>query len=97
MHERFWDIVHDELQRARLGMTQSCEGTIRDQIAQIVDAVGRDGWRRGQPAVEAEFRELVRAMVDDARAKGYAELHEDTFYAGRAAVGILCPGFWPFC
>ena len=97
MHQRFWAIVDAELKGTGLGISPSCRGTIDDQIRTIVDSVGTGGWQRPQPDVEADFRRLIREMIRLAKARNYQELHEDTFYDARPAVGILCPGFWPFC
>lgn len=38
-----------------------------------------------------DFKKFVLRMVKDAKAKGYPDLHEDTFFAAKAQCGLI---FW---
>jgi hypothetical protein len=97
MIERFWGIVHDELERYGLGLAEGCELDLQQFIASGVAKIRRTGGEASDKRVvkaEDQFRKFVRAMASEAKKQGYPELHEDTFAKARK---LFCPGFWPFC
>ena len=79
MRHRFWAIVVGELAGTRLGIADTCEDLLDQQIQVIVSRVRNDGWKRPQREVEDDFRRLVRSMIDLAKARAYPDLHEDTY------------------
>ena len=86
-----WSVVQEEAQRENMKIAQNCEGLLRDLITQKKGA-----WRKQGFAKEDEsenLREFVRAMIEEAKSQGAAELHEWSFEAAKRK---LCP-IWPFC
>jgi hypothetical protein len=95
--ERFWVIVADEMRRGQLGMAQGCEDHISTMIDRIANAVNLQPNQRPIDDIEDDFRRFVRHMVQDAKQKGYSDLHEDTYYAADGWFRrTFCPLF-PFC
>ncbi|MGA2440151.1 MAG: hypothetical protein ABSH08_04285 [Tepidisphaeraceae bacterium] len=111
MPQKLWNVVQDELGRLQLGISPGCEAALKNLVdagASNLDkaAAARKLLVQAAPNViatddatdaaraEANLRVLVQRMAHDANKKGYPELREDTL---AAALGWLCPGFFPFC
>jgi hypothetical protein len=85
-----WTTVEQLARAAGLGIAPACEQLLRPFVDQGDQRVPDGSPQR--PEAEANLERFIRAMIEDARAKGYNELHEDTF----SAALTLCPLF-PFC
>ncbi|MBI4246746.1 MAG: hypothetical protein HY728_09610 [Candidatus Rokubacteria bacterium] len=87
-----WRIAEEETRQAGLGIGPDCANLLRHTFDRarahaqpISSGVEWD--------TERNTRILVQTMIDIARERGYAELHEDTF---ADALRRVCPLF-PFC
>ncbi len=88
---KLWRIVEEEALAAGLGIAPNCEALLRELVSK--GEAGLRGTVRRRAEAEENLRWFVRAMIVEAKARNWTELHEDAFME---ALKKLCP-LWPFC
>ncbi|NIM49096.1 MAG: hypothetical protein GTO22_07525 [Gemmatimonadales bacterium] len=92
MRAMFLEVLIDSAEAAGLGVEHGCLYHIQSHIDEVLR---RHCSELVDPRTFLEsyvaFQTFVSRMIEDARAKHYSNLHEDTFFAAKDACGIV---FW---
>lgn len=84
--ERFVDLAVE----AGLGVAVGCLQDVTALVDRVIASHHQDLQETDHfVAVLSDFEELTRRMIQDARDKGYPELHEDTLFAAREKCGLI--------
>jgi hypothetical protein len=90
MRALFLEVLLDVARKNGLGMGAGC----LEYFVQLIDSViteHADELQNREKFIQAyaELEEFVQRMIQSAIAKGYSELHEDTFFDAREQCGLI--------
>lgn len=92
MRTVFTDAIVDMAAQEGLGIASECLRDLRNLVNDVVTQHGAELRDRDRfTKAYGDLQELVRRMIQDAKAKGYGELREDTLAAARSRCGLI---FW---
>jgi hypothetical protein len=94
VQRRLW--ARAQLRAADFGFAPFCETLVKDLTTDSANTLANEGYLSDPERLsiaEQNIDRFIKEMIDEARRKGYDQLHEDTYHFARAR---LCP-LWPLC
>ena len=94
VQRRLW--ARAQLRAADFGFAPGCENDVKNLTTNAANTLANEGYLSDPERLniaEQNIERFIKEVIDEARRKGYDQLHEDTFAFARAR---LCP-LWPLC